>query len=401
MAERFSGEAPPPKADFALLNKTRQTRKSSLYSRFFAGEEGHCYTGASMLFTVVSFLLVLSALVLAHEAGHFFVARKAGMRVEEFGMGFPPRLFSFGRGETRYSVNAIPLGGFVRIAGENGQEQGPGTFASGSYGQRAAVLLAGVAMNVLVGWVLVASVFFVGSDMVLGEQVPKGAMVSHERVEIVDVLSGLSADQAGVVVGDVWKTVNGTAVQTAVQGTELLGAQPIGSTVLLVVERDGAALERSVNIVALPSGGSGIGVRVGDKAFVRFSVGTAFWEAGVFTASTLWAIGHGFVGWVGGLITGAGVGDVSGPVGIAKLTGQVAAEGWSPLFFFAAMLSLNLAVLNVLPFPALDGGRLLVLAVEWVRRCPLPRAWEQGFHTAGFVLLLLLVGLVTVKDILG
>lgn len=353
------------------------------------------------MFATLTFLLVLSVLVLVHEFGHFSVARKAGMKVEEFGIGFPPRLFAWGKGETTYSVNAIPLGGFVRIAGESGQEKGPRTFASGTYMQRAAVLLAGVAMNVLLGWVLFSVSFVAGSDMVVRAEIPKGAFVSNERVEITDVLPGLAAEATGVRAGDVWKAINGKAVQNAEQGRAMLAEQPQGSKVLLLVERGGAPVELMPTIGALPNGGTGIGVQVADKAFVRLSFFRAIGQATVFTGQTLVAIGRGFVGWVGGLFTGGGLGEVSGPVGIAKLTGQVAADGWRELVFFSAILSLNLAVLNAFPFPALDGGRLFLLFVEWVHRRPLPALWEQAFHGAGFALLISLVGVVTYKDLFG
>lgn len=255
-------------------------------------------------------------------------------------------------------------------------------------------------MNVLLAWVLFAITFTAGSDMVITDTaVPSGARVSRERVEFMAIAEGLPAQSAGLQAGDIWKALDTVPIQSSEQGRKILAEQTEGSLVMIHVEREGESLSVPVSIGLLPSGGTGIGIQVADKAFVQFPFLQAMAYSAQFTLHMLQAIGVGFAELISGLIHGQGSSDVSGPIGIAKLTGEMAAQGWQTLLFFSAMLSLNLAVLNVLPFPALDGGRVFLLLIEWIRRRPVPAKWEQYYHATGFALLMVLVVLVTVQDI--
>lgn len=352
---------------------------------------------------------VFGLLVIGHEFGHFITAKRAGIRVDEFAIGFPPRLFSFQRGETLYSINLLPIGGYVRMPGENGEltdEAGnydPHSFASKSAGVRAAVLLAGVAMNLIL-----AVVFFTAYEAV--------GTVDFNRV-VGTVATGSPAETAGLKPGDIILAVDGHTVQhfsdivlqtqQAVQTA--LDAKHKPSTVnivLLIKPKNSHSLE-SLTVKALTNPPNGQGY-LGIEAHTSFAIITRppIWQApglGVQEIGTVVVETYqGLQQVIQGILPVNKA--ITGPVGIVKVIGESASDvssvGISPILFLTALLSLNLAIFNILPIPGLDGGRLLFVLIEVLRRGKRISPEREGLvHLIGLATLLLLVLLVTINDI--
>ncbi len=359
-----------------------------------------------MIGTILLFLALLSILVLAHEWGHFAAARKAGMIVEEFGIGFPPRLFSWtSRKGTLWSINLIPIGGFVRIQGENGDNRlAAGSFATKSFLARFVVLFGGVFMNLVVAAVLFSIGFGFGLPAIVEGGIDARAIVTNEAIHVVQVLPGSPAEQAGVLNGDQVLSIDGENFADGEVAREALKPNVDGSPIEIKIERGGE--EQTLKLAPTfieDIGREGVGLALVETGKVRYP----WYFAPVKGVTTTTGMTIQIVEAFGKLIAGVFTKDsdvaaqLSGPVGIAVLTGQVADLGLSHLVQFAAMLSVNLAVLNALPFPALDGGRILFLAIEAVRRKPVSQGFEQAVHASGFALLILLVVFVTYRDIVN
>lgn len=355
--------------------------------------------------TLLLFLVVLSLLVFVHELGHFLVAKKMGMKVEEFGFGFPPRAIGVKKGDTTYSINWIPLGGFVRIKGESGENRTDhDSFASKKAWQRFFVLVAGVAMNLVLAAVLLSIVFMIGLPTAIEETLPANARVQETTLTVATVVKDSPAAQAGIQEGDVIVSLDGRVFEKADEARAYIGESASdGVQVLVKSKKDDGYYTYDLTAEAL-TGTETIGIGVG---FLQIGVVTyPFFEAiGQGVKSTIEftkLVVEGFVGLIVNLVTGKGVGvELSGPVGIAVLTGQVAALGFAYLLQFTALLSINLAVINILPFPALDGGRVLFLLIEKLRGQPVSQKVEGMVHNAGFLLLMVLVVFVTFKDIVN
>ncbi len=380
------------------------------------------------MFTVLIFIIVLSVLVFVHELGHFQVARWAKVKVSEFGFGFPPRLIGFyktrqgkwtkvvGRtsyeelraqvdkapadSATIYSINAVPLGGFVNIKGENGEQVlAPDSFGSKSVGKRALILSAGVIMNVFLAWLLFSIGYLIGLPQSTTD-LARGARVKDARVAILEVAPEMPASEAGLEADDFILRVNGqeVALETDVQ---FLVGQAVGTEVNLLISRAGEEQEVVVTPVENEVGQGVIGIGITAAGTVRYPLFRAIIEG---ARLTIWMLGQIFLAFgalIGSLFTGAKVGAAfAGPIGIATITGQAARLGFAYLLQFTALLSLNLAVINILPFPALDGGRILFLLLEKIKGKPVRAELEATFHNIGFILLLALVIFITYKDII-
>jgi regulator of sigma E protease len=363
--------------------------------------------------TVAAFIGILVVLVLVHELGHFLVAKRAGITVEEFGIGFPPRIASVMWRGTRYSVNWIPLGGFVRMLGEDGdvevkrlREQGltdaeveqamAGAFNRRPVWIRFVVLFAGVAMN----FVLAASLFAVAFSMPL--QVGEGPLT------VTEIQPDSPAEDA-LQVGDVITGVDGRTFERSNDLTEYVRDHG-GQEVQLQVERDGEQIDVSVTPrnVTEEERAQGIGP-VGfayDPARIveQPSIVDGPLDAVARGTGAAWTLAvqipGGLADAVGGLIgLNPGAPDARGPIGIAQETGRVLEAPLVSQLFFVGLLSINLAVLNVLPFPPLDGGRIAVVAIEAVRRRKLPAEREALIYLTGFAVLIALVILISIQDI--
>lgn len=356
-----------------------------------------------MILTILLFLLILSVLVIAHEWGHYAAARKMGMGVEEFGWGFPPRLFAKkGKDGMLWTINAIPLGGFVRIRGEGIDDRdAPDSFAKKSVLARLFVLLAGVGMNLVVAAVLLSIGFAVGIPGIVEGGVDANATIESQAAMVTDVLPDSPAAQAGMTAGDTITSVDGTSYNDA--AAIRLALQNPGDDAKFDVTLLRGGVEQTITIIPAYIASidrMGIGAGILETGVVRYPWYVAPVKGVQATVSLTGAVVMGMYDLVSGLVTGQGMSaDVSGPVGIAKMTGEVARMGFAYLLQFAAMLSINLAVLNALPFPALDGGRVFFVFLEVLRRKPASVKVEAIVHNTGFALLMLLVILVTYRDI--
>lgn len=374
-----------------------------------------------MLTTLIIFLVVLSVLVLVHELGHFLTARKFGIRGEEFGLGFPPRFlgvykdnngkwkFVHGSKEidpatypgTIYSLNYFPLGGFVKIKGENGENGDADSFANKPIWQRAIVLSAGVSMNLVLAAVLFSICLMIGTVQSL-ENIDPSATVTDRRLSIVEVQKNSPAEKSGIKAGDALLSINKQAFDNYGDLKKFTNSN--AGKVLTYEVRRGTAIQEfeltpGVNPDNKDEAIAGIGVAEIGK--VKYPWYMAPWQGIKQTAFATWAILLAFGGLIKGIFIGQGVSaDVAGPVGIAALTGQVARMGFVYLMQFTALLSINLAIINILPIPALDGGRLLFIAIEKLKGRPVKHELETITHTIGMALLMLLIIVVTFKDIL-
>lgn len=356
-----------------------------------------------MILTALLFIAVLSVLVLAHEWGHYAAAKRAGMDIEEFGIGFPPRLFSWkDKNGTEWSINLVPLGGFVRIKGENGEERtSPGAFAMKSIPARFLVLAAGVLMNLFVAWILFTGGFLFGLPAVIEGTEDTSAIISDRALHIVQVLPESPAAEAGIEEGDKVISIDGESFTDGEAARAALTPNAGGEPIEMVFERDGETEHTLLTPKYIEEiKKEGVGVALVETGTVRYPFYVAPVKGVVTTIGMTVQIVGAFVGLVAGVFTKENVlAELSGPVGIAALTGEVARLGIGHLIQFAAMLSVNLAVLNAIPFPALDGGRMFFLAVEAIRRKPNSMKFEQAAHTLGFGILILLVIFVTYRDI--
>lgn len=358
--------------------------------------------GVPVVTTILLFLLILGLLVFVHELGHFWVAKKAGMRVEEFGFGFPPRMFGVKRGETIYSVNWIPLGGFVKIAGEDGgQTQDDKSFSRKGFWARLSVLAAGVTMNVIFAWLLISIAMGLGVPTALneGESLPKYAKAEAAYVAVNEVGVDSPAEMAGIKVGDKVVSVNGESVES-IEELQALTKLNLDKETKYVLARGNDNFEKTIIPRGNPPEGQGaLGVSLSLVANVSYPWHSVLYHGFIATWNLLAATVTAFITIIGQWVGGENVsGQLSGPVGIAVLTRDVAELGFIYILQFAAILSVNLAVINAVPFPALDGGRILFLIIEKIRGRKLPETAEQLANTIGFALLLLLMVFVTVRD---
>jgi regulator of sigma E protease len=355
-----------------------------------------------ILSTIIIFVIILGLLVFVHELGHFYAAKKSGMRVEEFGFGFPPRLFGIKRGETIYSVNWIPIGGFVKIAGENGENpQDSGSFANKGFWPRFAVLIAGVTMNILFAWFVVMIAVSIGlpTEIRPDSDLPASARVNEPFVVFNNVSEGSPAQAAGFKIGDTVVSVNGQNVDT-VEVIQAATQANLGQEIQFVVKRGDQIIEQTVVPRHDPPENQGpLGVSLSTVARVTYPWYEVPYRAAITTYDVLHGTIRAFVTIIGQWVSGESVeAQLSGPVGIAVLTRDVAQLGFIYLLQFTAVLSINLAVINAAPFPALDGGRIVFLIIEKLRGKKLPETAEGVANTIGFGLLILLMVFVTVKD---
>ena len=344
-------------------------------------------------FSVITFLVIIAVIVLAHELGHFVTARASGVKVEEFGIGFPPRLFSIKRGGTVYSLNAIPLGGFTKMAGEEDPKV-TGSLASKSAGARLLVLSAGSIMNLLLPILLFSIAFMVPHDLVI------------EPVRIEEVAPGSPADKAGIESGDIILSVDTKPVNNLNDVHRYIQLKLGMETTLLIQHTDSTTEEiRLIPRWRHPQDEGAIGVKL-DPEYAQLNQSTTrehypFWEAIPLAIGSSLETLVLFKNDIVGMIIGAVPLAVTGPLGIAQIAGEVARSGISPLMEFAAFISINLGVVNLFPLPALDGGRMVFVLLELLRRGKRISPKTEGVvHLVGFVLLIALILLVTYQDIL-
>ncbi len=352
--------------------------------------------------TLIIFLITLSILVLVHEFGHFLMAKKMGVKVEEFGIGLPPRLFGIKKGETLYSVNLLPIGGFVKLFGEEYDELSSKdksklnknrSFVNKKPWQKTLIVLGGVIGNFLLGW-------FIFSYLVT-----QGVPVPTNKVMVESVTKNSPAFAAGLQEKDVIKKIiySDRTIDLTSSTTLIVEAKrSAGEKMSLLVQR--GQQELAVNLIPRPNPPKGegpLGVSITSFVEKKYPWYTApFYgliEAFSITSKIATELGK----MLFNLITFHKQNvDVAGPVGIANLAGQAVKFGRNAFLEFLALLSLNLAIMNILPFPALDGGRLVFVLYEGLTRKKPNKNFEKYTNLIGFIMLLSLAALITVSDIL-
>lgn len=353
-----------------------------------------------MIITIVIFVVILGLIVFVHEIGHFMAARRMGAAVEEFGFGLPPRIYGIKRKETLYSINWIPVGGFVKIKGEDGNEANDSTsFASKKVWQRIFMLSAGVFMNVVLAMVLFSIGFSIGLPSTLSDNMGT-AKVRDEKVQIIEVAKDTPAERAGFATGDQLVKIDDNII-TTVDQVKSYNREKVGMPITVTYKHLNQEKSVSLTLEKLDDTGEGkMGATLVETGIISYPWYESIWRGIKTTFEILWLIIDAFYQLIKNLITGRPTGaDVSGPIGIAVLTGQVAQLGFSYLLQFTALLSLNLAIINFIPFPALDGGRVLFVVIEKIRGKQINRRIEAMIHNVGFTLLMLLILLITLRDI--
>jgi len=346
-----------------------------------------------MIITIVSFLVVIAVIILAHELGHFITAKASGVKVEEFGLGYPPRLFGIKRGETLYSLNAIPIGGFTKMAGEEDPKI-KRSLASKGIGTRLLVLSAGSLMNFLLPLLLFSIAFMVPHDLVT------------EPVVVKEVALNSPVAMADIETGDTFLRMNDEPVQNIAEVQRYIYLN-LGKEVNLLIQHSDSTTEE-VQIIPRwkpPEGQLAIGVEFDSEVAqlnrTVVSQHEPFWRAiplGIGECIKTFVL---FKNAILSLLIGATSLEIGGPVAIAQMTGEVAKAGISPLLEFAAFLSINLAIINMFPLPALDGGRIVFVLLEWIRRGKRISPKKEGLvHSIGFVLLIAAMLAVTYRDII-
>jgi len=319
-------------------------------------------------------------MILSHEFGHFSMAKLAGIYVYDFSLGMGPKLLSFKRKETQYSLRLFPIGGHCQMMGEDEISDDPRSFNKKKVWQRMLVIAGGPAMNFITAMLLFIIIF-----MMMGT--PSGGNM------VGNVITGQAAEAAGILPGDIIVEINGQAVNTWLDISPAVASREAGQTVDVVVQRDSGQVALSMQpYFEAESGRWLIGIMPAiekQNLFTAIKLGVK--QSVLFTKALILALV--------GMIAGSVPPDVTGPVGVVTIIGEASSYGLQSLLMIAAILSVNLAVVNLLPIPALDGARLIFLAVEGVRRKPFNREREGMVHLAGFMLLIVLMIVLTFKDV--
>ena len=345
-----------------------------------------------MLSTIIS-LVILGFLIIVHEAGHFLIARRAGVRILRFSMGFGPTLFSWTRGHTEYAVSAIPLGGYVKMAGEQREEAShePWEYLSKPIGTRAKIIFAGPCVNYLVGLVSLWTVFVIGYP---------------ELLPVVGkVVEGMPAQTAGLQPGDRVESIDARGIHSWEEMTKLIYAAP-GRPLEFVITHDGTrrtvtmapkpkvttdplGRSKTIGLIGISPSGAIRSTRIDPVA----AVGRTLQKQSEWVSQTLLSF------WF--LLTGKlSLRDsVTGPIGIIYLTSEAVQMGIAPLLFLTSLLSLSLAIFNLLPLPILDGGHLFFLAIEKLRGRPVSLNVQERSTQISFVLLMSLVVVICLNDV--
>lgn len=417
------------------------------------------------MFYILVFIFILGLLIFVHELGHFAMARRFGVRAEEFGFGFPPRILGWQKdkngklkffwrhkapfeekekdpesdkdiyvnnGGTIYSLNLIPIGGFVKIKGEMGESpEDKDSFANQKAGKRSMILAAGVTMNILLAVVLLTFGLTIGLPQVIDETTPQSAIIREEKIQISLIQKKSPAEEASLKSGDVILTVDGNQFTSIEKIQDYIGSKKNGEVEVAVerlsvgnklgvledkkerdlINKESGVLTKKIKVLSLAdifpdegyddNAGGGIGIAMMKTGFVSFPWYEALWRGPILTANWFKEIVLAFYYLFKNLIINHKAAmDVAGPVGIAVLAKEVTKLGFVYVLQFTALLSINLALINGLPIPALDGGRLLFIFIEKIRRKPINQRLEAAMHNIVFILLLVLMLLITYRDIM-
>lgn len=364
--------------------------------------------------TVIIFLIVLAVLIFVHELGHFLAARACGIRVDAFALGFGPKLFSWKRGETTYALNIIPFGGYVKIFGENPDSEsilGPDSarsFSNKPRWQQAIVLAAGVFFNFIFALILYIIIFSVGITATITGFERYADRFDNERIMITHVAPDSPAAKSGLEIGDIITNIEGLTVEesrgpggyTVAEIQHDIDASH-GDTLMIRYLRDETAGVVTVSAIqGIVDDRYAIGIAMDTVGDLRLPVFSAIAEGTKYTGNMTKATTIGLYTFFSNIFKGeANFDDVAGPIGIAGIIGSAANLGISYLLMITALISINLGIINLIPFPALDGGRLLFVAIESVIQRRIPMSFANAANAVGFILLMLLMVIVTYKDI--
>src|SRR3989344_3434227 len=358
------------------------------------------------MLTALAVIGILVLLIVVHEVGHFLVAKLSGVRVEEFGVGYPPRAFSFGKiGGTEYTLNWLPFGGFVRLFGDQGEDRhGRGSLVDAARWKQALILVAGVAMNAIAGWALFTGALHAGIPRVIESAEPDQSV----RLLVADVVAGSPAAAAGIAAGDeILAMTDARSVALATLTPEAVSdfVRARGGTAIIVsFLHAGATTTASIipahAVIPDAAGRPAFGI-----ALALVSDESLPWVEAAREALT--STGHAFRTVLGSLWTmvsdafrGAlNLSEVVGPLGLVQVVGTASHNGMGNVLALAGFISINLAIINLIPIPALDGGRLVLLGIEAVRRRNAPRLAVQILNALGIALIALLMVTVTYQDI--
>lgn len=363
--------------------------------------------------SIIVFLIILAVLILVHEFGHFIVAKKSGIRVDEFGLGFPPKIFSKKFGSTLYTLNAIPFGGFVKIFGEDShgefltEEDKKGSFVYKPKWIQALVLVAGVSFNIIFAWLLISFSFAMG--------VPSSVdysgygTVTDTHLMVTEVMQNSPAKNAGLKAGD--QIVSVVSGQQMLSGENVTpeNVQNIISTsdaeqldISFIRGEDPVSVARVVPNTQIVPGKRAIGIAMDEIGTLKLPIHLAFVEGFKTTYLLIknTVIGLGTFLW-NSILFKSDFSQVTGPIGIAGVVGEATKLGLTYIVSLTALISINLAVINLLPFPALDGGRLLFVIIEAIRRKPISPKFVKGANFFGFMILITLMIVVSAHDVLN
>ena len=348
-----------------------------------------------MFLTIVIFVVILIILILIHEFGHFIIAKALGVKVKEFAFGFPPRLFSSVRHGTRYSFNLIPLGGYVSLLGEDEAVKEKGSYYSKKVWQKILIVGTGVVMNFILAIIVLAIGFTIGMTPLVSDPATLGGQKTSQ-VMVVQVVPDSPAAKIGLESGNI---LNGFSSPTDLQQFTRANA---GKTVDLSVLKNSKSETLSVG---LASGEAPLGVGVVSITKVKQPFFQSLWTAVIEVGRSVVVVFVVLGGIIKSLFTTGTAGEagagVVGPIGIYNFTSEALKVGWIYILQLLAILSINLGIINILPFPALDGGKILFLGLEGIFRKKVVRQEvENLIHTIGFILLIILLLAITFRDIL-
>ncbi len=337
----------------------------------------------NVLLTILAAILVFGTVIFVHESGHFLTAKLCGIKVNEFALGMGPKLISFGKKETRYSLRMLPIGGFVSMEGEDDYSEDPRSFVKAAVWKRILIVVAGAFMNLVLGFFVLC--LAVGCDEVITSRTVSG------------FYENASTQATGLQVGDTILSVNGRKCYIA---NDILYefARIDSGTAEMVVLRDGEEVTLPAVTFATKATEEGM-----EQIVIDFTVSPIEKNFLTLPAEAFrWSVSYArlvFLSLVD-LVTGrVAINMLSGPVGIVSTIATAVSVGWQPFLLLMALITINLGVFNLLPVPALDGGKLLLLVVEAIRRKPAPEKFEFVINAAGFILLMLLMVFVTFHDI--
>ena len=358
------------------------------------------------MLTALSVVGILVLLIVAHELGHFIAAKLSGVRVQEFGVGYPPRAFSFGKiGDTEYTLNWIPFGGFVRLFGDAGEkEHGRGSFVDAPRYKQALVLVAGVTANMIVAWALFALALHAGVPKPV-ETVSPG---QSAQLIVSSVIPGSPASAAGIKPGDEITAlidasgarVERLASQQVADFVRARGGEPLRITFAHAGVSSTVTVTPANAVLPGAAAQPALGVALVLVAMESAPWGRAFIDAFSHTGSAFSMVAGDLWTLFSGAIRGApDVASVVGPVGIVSYVGEASHNGVGAVLMFAGLISINLAIINLIPIPALDGGRLFILGIESLMRRRAPQLAVQGINALGVALIVVLMLVVTYNDI--